>query len=301
MISFNLETHGGWDECIRLENPHLSLVCTTEVGPRILHLALKDKPNMLKVFEDQAGMTGGRQWQPYGGHRLWIAPESHPRTYYPDNEPVEYHWDGESLILTSPTEEHNLVRKELEIRLAKDAPTLSVTHRLVNVGAWEIQAAPWALTVFAPGTTAVLPQEPFAPHPDALLPVRPMVLWAYTNLSDPRLSLGRRFLQLRQDPSIADPQKVGVFNSRGWGAAILGSQVFVKQADVIPGAVYPDMGCNFELFTNDEIIELETLGPLAPIPPGGGIVEHTERWTLFEGTLASGEDSLSTLFSSFPQ
>lgn len=301
MVRFNLETFGGWDECIRLGNDHLSLVCTTEVGPRILHLSLDGRPNMLKVFGDQAGLKGGRQWNPFGGHRLWVAPEKHPRTYHPDNGPVEYHWDGESLFLTSPTEEGNLIRKEMEIRIAKDAPTLSITHRIVNAGAWEISAAPWVLTVFAPGTTAVLPQESFAPHPDALLPVRPMVLWAYTNLADPRLSLGRRFVRLRQDPAIADPQKIGVFNSHGWGAAALDGQVFVKQTDVIPGAVYPDMGCNFEVFTNGDMIELESLAPLAPIPPDGGYVEHVERWTLFEGRLPDDEDGVAALFSSFPQ
>jgi hypothetical protein len=48
------------------------------------------------------------------------------------------------------------------------------------------------------------------------------------------------------------------------------------------GARYPDGGCNFELFTNPEFLELETLGPLVELKPGE-MAEHVERWWLFEG------------------
>jgi hypothetical protein len=43
--------------------------------------------------------------------------------------------------------------------------------------------------------------------------------------------------------------------------------------------IYPDMGVNFEVFTNHEMLELETLGPMEAIPPKGKIV-HPETWTL---------------------
>ena len=29
-------------------------------------------------------------WYIYGGHRLWLTPESSPETYYPDNDKVKY-------------------------------------------------------------------------------------------------------------------------------------------------------------------------------------------------------------------
>jgi hypothetical protein len=48
------------------------------------------------------------------------------------------------------------------------------------------------------------------------------------------------------------------------------------------GAKYPDGGCNSELFTNPEFLELETLGPLVELKPGQ-TGEHVERWWLFEG------------------
>jgi hypothetical protein len=53
----------------------------------------------------------------------------------------------------------------------------------------------------------------------------------------------------------------------------------VKRYEAVAGpAAYPDFGCTFETFTNADILELETLGPLTTLAPGES-VSHTERWT----------------------
>ena len=57
---------------------------------------------------------------------------------------------------------------------------------------------------------------------------------------------------------------------------------------MISGAQYPDFGCNFEVFTNPEFIELETLGPLVELHPRE-TVEHREEWWLF-ADVPSGEN-----------
>jgi hypothetical protein len=36
------------------------------------------------------------------------------------------------------------------------------------------------------------------------------------------------------------------------------------------------------MFTNADMLELETLGPLTKLAPGAS-VEHVERWTLYSG------------------
>jgi hypothetical protein len=63
-------------------------------------------------------------------------------------------------------------------------------------------------------------------------------------------------------------QMTGIFNPAGWGAYCLNGALFVKRASVIPGAEYPDFGCNFEIFTNPEFLELESLGPESSIGAG---------------------------------
>ena len=57
--------------------------------------------------------------------------------------------------------------------------------------------------------------------------------------------------------------------------------LFIKKADFDKKAAYPDFGCTVESFTNADLLELETLGPLARIAPGGA-AEHLERWSLFK-------------------
>ena len=49
-----------------------------------------------------------------------------------------------------------------------------------------------------------------------------------------------------------------------------------------PGKRYPDFGCSFETFTNDEMLELETLGALVELARGR-TVEHRETWMLKGG------------------
>jgi len=45
---------------------------------------------------------------------------------------------------------------------------------------------------------------------------------------------------------------------------------------------YPGMGCNTELFTNADMLEVESLGPLVALAPGKK-VEHVEDWYLLAG------------------
>ena len=89
--------YGGWPNCIRLRNRRMELVVTTDVGPRIMRLAFRGGPNLLKEYPEHLGKRGGNAWRLYGGHRLWHAPEASPRTYWPDNVPVASQWNGRTL------------------------------------------------------------------------------------------------------------------------------------------------------------------------------------------------------------
>jgi hypothetical protein len=276
--SFEVVEHGGWQHCARVANDEIELIATTDVGPRIVHLGVSGDTNLLGTFPETLGLAGGNEWRSYGGHRLWHAPEATPRTYTPDNEPVEFDWDGRSLTLRS-LDAPNGIAKEIALTVDPASPRIEVRHRLTNQGPWPVELAPWAITVMAQKGLAVIPHEDYVPHPEALLPARPLVLWPYTDMSDPRWTWESRFLALRQDPSATTKQKVGVLNTKGWAAYVLGGVAFIKRYAVAPGATYPDMGCNTETFTDGEMLELETLGPLARIEPGRH-VDHVERWQL---------------------
>lgn len=274
-------SYGGWPNCIRLSNGDIELIVTTDVGPRVIRLGFVGGQNFFSEFADQMGKTGGEEWRIYGGHRLWHAPEAMPRTYALDNGPVSASWDGKTLKITQPTEETTGIQKEMEITLAENENRVNVLHRLINRNLWDVELAAWALTVMAKNGRGIYPQEPFRPHPDYLLPARPMVLWHYTDLSDPRWTFTSKYIQLQQNPKATTKQKVGLLNKQGWVAYALNNEVFIKRFGYQEGAAYPDYGCNFETFTNADMLEIESVGPLTKLAANGGSVEHVETWHLF--------------------
>ncbi len=280
----------GWPGCIRLSNGLVDLVATTAVGPRIIRFGFVGGQNLFRVFPESAGLVGGDEWHSFGGHRLWHAPEVFPRTYAPDNLPVDHSWDGVTLKLHN-AETRNGLAKETLVTLSPSIAQVSVVHRITNRNPWAIELAPWALSVMAPGGHAIYPQEEFRPHPDCLVPARPLVLWHFTDMSDPRWTWGRRYIQLRQDPAATSKQKVGMLNARGWAAYVLAGDVFVKRYGFDRTAAYPDMGCNTETFTDSGILEIESLGPMTRLEPGA-TVEHPEAWLLARTECGQDEDEI---------
>ena len=286
-----IETLGyaGWAHCLRLTDGRSEAWVTTDVGPRIIRFGPVGGPNLLHENPAQRGLTGGDAWRAYGGHRLWHAPEAKPRTYAPDNDPVPYQLQDGGVVLSPGVESSTGIEKQLELRWSADGGGLEVIHRLTNRNAWAVELAPWAITMMAPGGVAVMPQEPYAPHPDigldrtgaaagSYLPVRTMALWSYTRLNDPRWSFLDRFILTRQDP-VPNPLKYGVSNRRGWCGYLLAGTMLLKRFSRQGPGPHPDLGCNAEVFTDAEMLELETLGPLGWVAPGQ-TCEHRETWSL---------------------
>jgi len=284
---------GGWKNCIRMTNGEVEIVVTTDVGPRIVRFGFVGDQNLFREFKQQQGKTGGDEWLIYGGHRLWHAPEVKPRTYFPDNNPVNYNWNGKTLRLIQSIEGTTGIQKEMEINLGSNNNNVRILHRLVNKNLWDIEIAPWALSVMAQGGMAIIPQEPYRSAEENLLPVRPLVLWSYTEMKDPRFIWGTKFIQVKQNPNAKTCQKIGVLNTLGWAAYYLDGQLFVKRYNYNPEVRYPDFGVNTEIYTNPEILEVETLGGMKKVPPGES-VEHVENWFLLKATLNEDEEFLES-------
>jgi hypothetical protein len=280
-VSVEKLAYFGQPNCYRLTNGTVELIVTTDIGPRVIRYGFVGKPNVFAEMPDDVVPTEWGNWKPYGGHRFWHAPEVKPRSYSPDNEPVKFEAVGtDGVRLTQGTEPRTGMQKELVVVLDATGTGATVTHRLVNRGVWAVEAAPWALTIVAGGGTTIIPQEPYISHDEYVLPARAMVLWHYTDLTDPRWTIGKKYLRLRTEDSLNFAQKVGVTNKQGWMGYLNGKTLFVKRFPFVPGAKYPDEGCNCETFTKGSFMEVETVGPLAQIAPGAA-VEHVERWFLF--------------------
>jgi hypothetical protein len=282
----------GLPNCYVLSNGAVEVTLATDVGPRVLGYNFVGGENVLGEHPEITVTTEWGEFKPWGGHRFWTAPEAMPRSYAPDNDPVEFDYGALSARLIREVERHTNVRKELTVTLDAEGSGVTLTHRVTNRGAWRVELGAWGLTIMRGGGTAVIPQEPFGPHPQNLLPARALVLWPYTDMSDARLSFGRRFVRLRSDASSGEPQKIGLMNKGGWAGYVNEGTLFVKNFPYEEGAVYPDYGCNNEFFTAGLFIEVESLSPLKLLEPGDSI-EHVERWRLFEGVgVGDDEDSL---------
>jgi hypothetical protein len=283
-------TYRGWPRCYRMSNDLIELVVTADVGPRIIRFGFTGQSNEFKEFTETLGLVGGNEWRIYGGHRLWHAPEASPRTYFPDNEPVQAEQHDGFVRIVQPTEPTTGVQKEIDLRLSPGTPHATVIGRLRNESLWPVELAPWSLSVMAQGGVAILPLPPRGSHAENLQPASTLTLWAYTNMSDPRWTWGEKYVLLRQDPGIVAPQKIGASVPDGWVAYARDSHLFVKTFGYIPGASYPDLGCSAEIFTNADFLEVESLAPLVKLQPGAA-VEQVEHWFLFHGVTMPDNDA----------
>ena len=267
----------GWPHCLYLDNGTIELIITLDVGPRIIRFGYIGGQNMFKEFPEQVGKTSGDEWLSFGGHRLWHAPEKFPRTYTPDFDTVSYTCMENSVLLTQKTESSSGIQKQIEISMDEH---VHIRHILTNKNVWPITYSAWAVTVMAEGGRAVIPQEPFMPHSsERLAPVRPLVLWPYTQMQDSRFTWGNNLIQIREDTHGKGKQKIGVLNKQSWAVYTKGEDAFVLISAYQPNADYPDMGCNFEFYTESGFLEMETLSPLKCVQPNEKII-HDEKWSM---------------------
>ena len=273
-------SYGGWNNCLKLSNGTVEIVATLDVGPRLIRFGFEGGPNAFKEFEDTLGQTGGDTWNSYGGHRLWHAPEEMPRTYVADNFPVEMEDHGDFIRLRPPLEATTGMQKEYDVFLLEGARA-RIVHRTYNRNVWGVEFAMWSLSVMDAGGACFFPLPERGPHPENLAPASTLTLWKFSDLSDPRWQWMSKYIGLKQEVNKPSPQKIGAWVPDGWAAYANKNQLFVKFFGAAEDEMYPDLNCNFETFTNEAMLEIETLGPLLVLEPGES-VEHVEEWALFD-------------------
>jgi hypothetical protein len=274
-------------KCLLVSNGVVDFIVATEIGPRILRYGLVNGPNLLGEYPNLKTETPWGTWRPWGGHRLWVAPEAMPESYAPDNGPVEVEDRGELSVSLSQPVDRTGIQKEMYIRMQADSSCLEITHKLINRTESAIRVSAWAITIMREGGTAVVPLAPFRSHDDELLPAQPVVRWYFTDWTDSRWTFGRSHLSLRGDSSSDSPQKIGTMNRQGWCGFLHGESLFIKEFPYVRNSTYPDFGCNNEVYGAGPYIELESLGPLSELQPGFAC-EHIERWHLLAMAKAHG-------------
>ena len=98
-------TRLGLPNCFQLTNGTVEVVVASDVGPRVLGYGFEGGRNVLGEHPDAFVETAWGEFKPWGGHRLWTAPEAKPRSYAPDNDAVEV--AGEMLGAANTLTENN--------------------------------------------------------------------------------------------------------------------------------------------------------------------------------------------------
>jgi len=279
----------GWKNNLRLSNASVELIATLDVGPRVIAYRRPGGFNVMKNYDSMMGGTGEAEWQIRGGHRFWLAPEDLTRTYFPDNHPVKWEPLGEfGVKLTPPPETEYGVQKEMHLTLAPTGTRVEVVLKVTNIGAAPTELAPWGPTVMAPGGVEIIPLPAKYSHPGHpsrakspadFAPNQELILWPYFDFADRRWTFGAKYIFLKQDVN-QGPTKIGLAHRGGWVGYLNSNTLFVKRFDYREGSLYPDRGTRYQTFSNEDMLEMETVGELSTLAPGQS-AELRESWELF--------------------
>ena len=232
----------GWSNCYRMTNGQIELILTSDVGPRIIRFGFVGEENEFKEYADQVGKTGGSEWRIYGGHRLWHAPELRPRSYAPDNSPIEVRAGDGRLHAIQPVEETTGIQKEIEIRMAPDTAQVEVVHRLRNKNAWAIEIAPWSISVLAQGGPGHRSDAPARQaHRDGGTNAPAGVVGLY-RFSRPTLDPGLQVHHPAAGPWGRSAEGRAPRSRMAGQPTCATGHLFVKKFDAVKGATYPDFG-----------------------------------------------------------
>lgn len=286
-VNFSEISYKNFGKCIKMENETTTVIVTVDVGPRVIYYGLNGKQNIFNEDINRDTVRDNKQlhdffetdenWYIYGGHRLWSSPESYPESYTPDNHPVPYEIEGNTLKLMPEDRVKVGERHIMTITLDSTSSDVAVKHAIKNIADYDIKLAPWCLTVAEKGGVEILPQ---CTKDTGLLSNRRMVFWAYSDVNDPRFFVCDKYITLAQTDK-EDAFKIGVNNEDGWGAYLNNGQLFIKRFRYDTLGEYPDFSVNYETYTNQYIMEIESLGTLENLKPGD-FTEYDEYWQIKE-------------------
>lgn len=280
-MSVTLEkvSYRGWQNCRRISNGQIELIVTEDVGPRVIRCGFTGGQNLFKNYDAEMGGAGERDWKIRGGHRVWVAPERKSYTYEIDNHAVAIDLHADGLTATAPSNPETGLQQSLTLHMSASANEVIATSRVKNCTKFPVEYAPWGPTVMAPGGLGITGFPPRGTHAENVEPTNPWVMWAYTNFADPRWKFTFKYVTLRQDVNGNGAQKLGIFNPLTFGAYLLNGELFLKQFRPDVSKRHADLGCSYQSFTNEDMLELETMGALENAAPGQTL-ELTETWSL---------------------
>ena len=268
-----------YGRCVFLSNGILDVAVSIDIGPRILFLGFHGEKNVmfcdLKRDYIISRVKDSPAFYYYGGHRLWISPEP-SEGFLPDNSPVVYSILPDSVSFLPPKQKGTEIKAGMEIILGEDASDIMIIHTAKNCAKAPRTFGLWPATMLKTGGTVILPQNTGGTEP--LSPNREIAFWPGSDIRDPRVFFGNRFLTIRCEKD-GSPLKIGVNNVLGWAAYVGKEYTVMKRFVHTSRAAYPDFGSSCEVAVQKDFTEIESLSPLYRVEPGDSI-RHVENISL---------------------
>lgn len=260
------ENYKTFGRCLFIENKCIRVGVTIDVGPRVIYFSLIGRENVMfndtKRFFAEENINLGT-WYAYGGHRLWVAPETMPETYYPDNDRVDYEQD-DCTVTFYPKATPFGKKMSLSLSFSEQKPIVKIKQSIKNVSEYPSRFAVWSVTSLAPGGIGI---TPIGKSKTGYLPNRTIALWDYSCLTDKRLEITEHSVKITHDEHEEKPFKIGFNAESGFSCYAVNGQIFTKCFQPYKNAEYPDFSCNFESYTNKLFLECELLGELRTVLP----------------------------------
>ena len=282
MFSYNYEDYENYGKVIKMTDGNLVARVTLDVGPRIIYFGNERQNfmwNDLDRLVDKGGeyfdknFKKGEKWNIYGGHRLWKSPED-LASYIPENYPIEHTVLENGAVFTTPVQKMTGLKATIEVRFVNGE--FEVNHTFKNMIDKDLTYSIWALSVLKQNGTEFI----YLNNDDTgLLPNKNLVMWPYNDMKDARYDMDNEFITLHQDNKATQAFKIGMYSKKCISCYLCDGDLFVKRFDRLDGT-FADYECNFETYTSDNFLEMETLSPLYTFKPGEE-KSHIERWTAY--------------------
>ena len=304
-----VESYKDYGKCVEITNGVIKALVTVEIGPRIISFGYVNGQNFMNDNRTLLGGSiakqsyidlfgEGRHWESFGGHRIWLSPESDPETYTPDDKPCKVTETKDGAIFTYAEDIEIGVQKEMEIKMDTDDTNMQVSMRIKNVSDADKEFAVWAVSVCSQNGTLIIPMNTVDTE---VLPNRKIVLWPYTDPRANNFYWGKKYITVKQIPEGESyTAKLGVDLNCGTAYYVLGDEILYKKYDTNhEEGQYPDGGCSFETYVCNAMIEFETLSELKTVSKGETL-EHTEHWSICKKPCDvdfTDEDSIDNLLT----
>lgn len=271
----------GWPDALRLRSAHAEAVVVPAVT-RVMSFRLAGGKNVFWTDPSLGGRTSSadrKAWVNFGGDKSWPAPEAEwgrytgSKSWLPppafDALPAEARIKGDAVYLVSPVDPHYGIRVTRRIALAATEATMTIETEYERVSGTPSRIGIWVITQLRDPVAVYVPVPVASRFPDGH--------FVFGDKPWSRVARRGDVLEITRDPAAA--HKLGSDADRMlW----VGPDAVCLVSSPRTAGEYPDRGASAEVYTNPDpkpYVELETLGPLAELGPGGRI-RQTNTYTL---------------------